>query len=174
MRPQLTEQRYAPKVPVWRRGAALGIDLLGVLALSLLAGSAAWVAFLPFWWAWRVAVVLRNRGQSLGRWAFDMRVIDLRYNSTPGLLELTKREGITGLGGVLILLGLQSLSATNLSLLFLVLPLLVDCSLAWADSEFRQAFHDRVARTSVVQTRRGYSLDLKLKRLFAQVGSRMK
>ena len=37
-----------------------------------------------------------------------------------------------------------------------------------------QAFHDRIARTVVAQTRRGYSLDLKVKKLIAQSRQRVK
>ncbi len=175
MRPRLVEhRRYFPRLPLWRRGAALAIDLLTALAASLLVGGAAWLVFLPIWWGLRVAVVVANRGQSLGRWAFDLKVTDLRYGKTPDIVTLSKREGVTGVGGLLILIGVQSLSVTNASLLFLVIPLLADCAMAWADPGYQQTLHDRVADTSVIPSRRGYSLDLKLKRLFAQFGSRMK
>jgi hypothetical protein len=51
---------------------------------------------------------------------------------------------------------------------------LVDCGLALLDTQRQQAGHDRLARTLIVESRRGYSLDLKLKKLFAQVQRRVK
>ncbi|XTZ12400.1 MAG: RDD family protein, partial [cyanobacterium endosymbiont of Rhopalodia inflata] len=44
-------------------------------------------------------------------------------------------------------------------------PLLVDCGIVLGDQELNQAFHDRIAGTIMVQTNRGFSLDLRLKRL---------
>jgi len=51
--------------------------------------------------------------------------------------------------------------------------LVADCCSALADEEAQQAFHDRIARTIVIQTRRGFSLDLRLKKLVAQVRRHM-
>jgi uncharacterized RDD family membrane protein YckC len=61
-----------------------------------------------------------------------------------------------------------------ISLLLLCTPLVIDWVVVLGDTERRQAFHDRVADTIVVQTRRGYSLDLRAKRLLAQLTRRMK
>ena len=132
------------------------------------------VLFLTAWFGLRVILVSKNRGQSLGRWAFDMKLIDPKFRATPGLAELTKREALIGIGAWLVWLGLANLSPTNGFILFAPLPLLVDCGFAFTDEDYRQAFHDQIARTVVVQTRRGYSLDIKAKRLFAQVRRRMK
>jgi hypothetical protein len=49
--------------------------------------------------------------------------------------------------------------------LILILPLIANGSTAFVDEDYRQAFHDRFAGTFMVQTRRGYSLDLKVKKL---------
>lgn len=167
--------RRFPMVPMPRRIAAFAIDMLAVGLLSLLFGRQAnMVMFIVFWLGLRVIVVAQNQGQSLGRWALDMKVINPKYRAVPGLLELTKREAITGLGALLAWIGLLSLSPTNGLLLVLPIPLFVDCGLAFTDDEYRQAFHDRIAQTIVIQTRRGYSLDIKLRRLFAQAGRRMK
>ncbi len=68
---------------------------------------------------------------------------------------------------MLALIGISYLSPVNAWALLLVIPLLVDCGFAYVDRELRQAFHDQIADTIVVGTRRGYSLDLRLKRLFA-------
>jgi len=50
----------------------------------------------------------------------------------------------------------------------------VDCGFAFVDNDFRQAFHDRIASTVVIQTRRGYSLDIKLKKIVAAASRRVK
>ncbi|MGI0488011.1 RDD family protein [Pantanalinema rosaneae CENA516] len=164
-----------PRVPLPRRIAAFAIDVVVIGLLSLLLGQQFYgVLFMLLWLGLRVLVVAKNKGQSLGRWALDMKVINPQYRAIPGLLELTKRETITGLGALLAWIGLVNLSPTNGLLLVLPIPLLVDCSFAFTDAEYRQAFHDRMAQTIVVQTRRGYSLDIKLRRLFAQAGRRMK
>ncbi|HEY9617617.1 MAG TPA: RDD family protein [Microcoleaceae cyanobacterium] len=172
---ELVLVRRFPRVPITRRIGAFAIDVLVVGLFSLLFGRPAYmVMFIIFWLGLRVIVVAQNKGQSLGRWALDMRVINPKFRARPGLLELAKRETITGLGALLAWIGLINLSPTNGLLLVLPIPLLVDCGLAFTDEEYRQAFHDRVAQTIVIQTRRGYSLDIKLRRLFAQAGRRMK
>lgn len=171
----LVPVRRFPRVPLPRRIAALAIDIGAVGLLSLLFGRQAYVVmFIVFWFALRVFVVAQNKGQSLGRWALDMKVINPQFRALPGLLELTKREAIVGLGALLAWIGLVNLSPTNGLFLVLPIPLLVDCGLAFTDAEYQQAFHDRLAQTVVIQTRRGYSLDIKLRRLFAQAGRRMK
>jgi uncharacterized RDD family membrane protein YckC len=168
---------YYPKVPIWRRGAALAIDFVAIGMLSLLlARSVAALSFLFIlgWLAMRVILVSKNRGQSLGRWALDMKVVDARIGGTPTLLELSKREAVLGLGSMLLLLGLMNFSPGTAWAMFFFIPVAADCSLAWVDQEQQRAFHDQISRTRVVQTRRGYSLDLKLKRLVAYAQRRMK
>jgi uncharacterized RDD family membrane protein YckC len=167
---------YYPKVPIWRRGAALAIDFLAIGLLSLLIGGsipAQAFVFIAGWLAMRVLLVARNRGQSLGRWALDMKIVDARIGGTPGLLELTKREGAIGLGALLVLWGLVNLSPAAPGAVMLFIPLAIDCSLAFVDRQ-QQALHDQFSQTRVVQTRRGYSLDLKLRKLFAYAQRRMK
>lgn len=172
---ELVLVRRFPRVPISRRIAAFAIDVLVIGLLSLLFGRQAFIVmFILLWLALRVVVVAQNKGQSLGRWAFDIKVINPKYRAVPGLLELTKREAMTGIGAALAWIGLINLSPTNGLLLVLPIPLLVDCGLAFTDDEYRQTFHDRIAQTIVIQTRRGYSLDIKLRRLFAQAGRRMK
>lgn len=166
---------YYPKVPLWRRGAALAIDTATIALLSLMMGSsvaAIAVVFILGWLGMRVVLVARNRGQSLGRWALDMKVVDARRGGTPDLLTLSKREGAVGLGALLLWLGLL-LTPTASWAILLVLPLAIDCSLAWVD-QGQQALHDQIFQTRIVQTRRGYSLDLKLKRLIANTQRRVR
>lgn len=176
MRSELAPPRY-PRVPLWRRGAALGLDFVAVgLVSSALGMSAIAQAFLfvVAWLGMRVVLVSRNQGQSLGRWAFDMKVVDLRWGGTPGLKELAQREGIIATGAVLVLFGLLNLSPASPWSLLLFMPLAIDCALAAVDEEKRQAFHDQVCQTLVVPTRRGYSLDLKCKRLWSDAQRRFK
>lgn len=164
-----------PKVPLERRIGAFAIDFGAASLFSIVGGGALYIPFFIItWYALRVVLVARNRGQSLGRWALDMKVIDPKYRSIPGLLELFKRESITGLGCLLLLIGIANLSPANAWILVTPVPVLADCGFAFADEEYRQAFHDRIARTVVAQTRRGYSLDIKLKKLFADIQDRVK
>ncbi|WP_448562709.1 RDD family protein [Trichothermofontia sp.] len=168
-----------PRVPPTRRGGALAIDFVLVWLLSSFAGSFWQVPiYLLLWLGVRVFWVFRNQGQSLGRWALDMKVVDARYGRVPSLLALTKREAIIGGCTLLLVVSLNSFikpsGVPNGAILLAVVPLLGDMALAFGDVQKRQAFHDRIAGTIVVQTRRGYSLDLKLRRLVAQLRQRVR
>jgi uncharacterized RDD family membrane protein YckC len=165
-----------PKVPIERRAAAFFIDFVGVWLVSSLLGFNVFVQIVVFmlsWAALRVVWVSRNQGQSLGRWALDMKVLDVKYSKIPGLLTLAKREGILGFFALLAMLGLNIGLANGISMLLLIFPLAADCCSALADEDAQQAFHDRMAKTLVIQTRRGFSLDLRLKKIFAQVRRRV-
>lgn len=164
-----------PKVPIERRTAAFAIDFLGVwLASSLVVGL--WfkgLVFIILWLVLRVFVVSSNQGQSLGRWALDMKVLDAKYAKIPSLSALAKREGMLGGLALLAMIGLTIGLTNPISLLLLIAPLAGDCGLALSDPEAQQAFHDRIATTLIIQTRRGFSLDIRLKRLVAQVRRNM-
>ncbi|MCA1994589.1 MAG: RDD family protein [Coleofasciculus sp. S288] len=164
-----------PKVPIGRRAAAFLIDFAGVWLVSSFISGLLFrgVVFILLWLGLRVALVSSNQGQSLGHWALDMKVLDARSAKIPGLLTLAKREGILGLGALLAMIGLSVALANPISFFLLVAPLAIDCGMALGHPEAQQAFHDRVAKTILIQTRRGYSLDLRLKRLFAQVRRRV-
>lgn len=159
-------RRY-PRVPKERRVAAFAIDFITVWFVSSFFGDAIqWLIFLIGWFALRVILVEKNKGQSLGRYALDMKIIDPKFNKIPGLLTLAKREGIVGFAAMLAVYGLEINFMNGLSMLLLITPLLVECGVAFADEELDQAFHDRVAQTMIIQTRRGFSLDLRLKKLY--------
>ena len=165
-----------PKVPIERRAAAFFIDFVAVWLVSSLLGFNVFVQIVVFmlsWTALRVVFVSSNQGQSLGRWALDMKVLDIKYSKIPGLLTLAKREGILGFCALLAMLGLNIGLANGISMLLLIFPLAADCCSALADEDAQQAFHDRMAKTLVIQTRRGFSLDLRLKKIFAQVRRRV-
>jgi hypothetical protein len=95
-----------------------------------------------------------------------MRILDPRYQSTPNLTDLAKREGILGVFALLAMIGLNINVKNVLSLLILLTPLIIDCAMALGDEETNVTFHDRMATTLVVPTRRGFSLDLRIKKLW--------
>ncbi len=156
-----------PKAPLSRRVAAFSIDAAVVWFLSAIVSNN-WFTFVLFfmvlWIAIRVVIVYKNQGQSLGRWALDMKVLDNRYQRTPGILELSKREGVLALTGSLAMLGISNLTSGNAAILLLIMPLFLDFTVALVDiKRYQQAFHDRIGKTIVVGTMRGYSLDIKLR-----------
>ncbi|MEB3827159.1 RDD family protein [Phormidium sp. CCY1219] len=166
-----------PKVTIARRGAAFIIDYGVVALLSSLGGDpnspgmefGQVVVFLLLWLGMRVLLVGRNQGQSLGSWALDMKVVDLRFGRTPLLQDLFKREAMTGIGAVLTAIGLSHLTPGHGAGMLLLLPLAIDCSAAATDPMRKQAFHDRLANTMVVATMRGFSLDIKAKKWYRQL-----
>lgn len=167
--------RRFPKVPLDRRFWAFFVDFLCAWLLSGLGGPALqWLVFIGAWFALRVFLVARNQGQSLGSWAFDIKVIDVRYR-VPEIVNLSKREGIIGGSSMLAMLGIQSffMMGNGISLILLICPLLASCGVAIADEEFNQAFHDRIAETYMIQTQRGFSLDLRLKQILAELRQNM-
>lgn len=170
MYPEKLPSRRFPKVPIDRRAYAFLIDFVTVWLLSSFAGVVfQWLVFLIAWFGLRVLLVEKNQGQSLGSWALDMKVIDARFNKIPGLVELAKREGILGLAALLAMIGLNINFANGISMLLLVSPLLADCGMALGDEPLDRAFHDRLAGTIVIQTKRGFSLDLRLKKLMNEI-----
>ncbi len=165
--------RRFPKVPLDRRFWAFFIDFACAWLISGLGGIYfQWLIFLGAWFALRVIVVERNQGQSLGSWALDMKIID-RFRRIPDLTCLSKREGILGILAMLAMYGLQINVSNGISMLLLLSPLMASCGFAIADEEFNQAFHDRIAETYMIQTRRGFSLDLRLKQLLAEFRQNM-
>ncbi|MDB9520148.1 RDD family protein [Roseofilum reptotaenium CS-1145] len=166
--------RYFPRAPLSRRTAAFAIDLATIWLFCAIAGRSLFLlAFLLAWFTARIFIVLKNKGQSLGRYAFDLRVVD-QTGRTPLFSDLLKREAVLGLASMLALIGFNALNPANAWSLLLILPLGVDCGWAFAETNWRQAFHDQVAGTLMIQTRRGYSLDLKLKQIVAQLQRRMR
>ena len=176
MNDQLGYSRF-PKVPIQRRVAAFLIDFLAVSILSVLLGGTLFanaVIFLLAWLVLRVVLVSKNQGQSLGRYALDMKVVNAKFGKTPGLVDLGKREGIAGFVSMLALVGLIIGLSNAISLLLLISPLAADCGVAFTDPNLQQAFHDRISQTQVVATRRGFSLDLRIKKILADTTRNMK
>lgn len=165
-----------PRIPLWRRGAAWAIDfaIVGVVAGAAGAVVAQGIFFVLGWLGMRVLLVVNNKGQSVGRWALDLKVWDLRRGGIPGLVELAQREGLLAIEGFLVLVGLASFSQTTPWAPLLFIPLAIDCGIAWLDPDRCQAFHDRLANTIVVPSKRGYSLDLKIKKWLVDLRQRVK
>ncbi|BBA80083.1 hypothetical protein RGRSB_1685 [cyanobacterium endosymbiont of Rhopalodia gibberula] len=158
--------RRFPKVPLDRRTYAFVLDFVTIwFVSSFFRGILQGLIFIICWLTLRVILVEKNQGQSLGSWAFDIKVIDVQFSKIPGLIELAKREGILGVVALLAMIGLRISFRNGLSMLLLTMPLLVDCGIVLGDQELNQAFHDRIAGTIVVPANRGFSLDLRLKRL---------
>ncbi|MEB3340602.1 RDD family protein [Okeania sp.] len=167
-----------PKAPLSRRAAAFSIDTIVVWFLCTIISNN-WftfiVFFVVFWMAIRVLLAYKNQGQSIGHFALDMKVLDTRYERIPGILELSKREGILALAGSLAMLGMSNLTSGNAAVLLLIIPLFLDFTVALVDIErHQQAFHDRISQTIVVGTMRGYSLDIKLKWLLDEAKGYMR
>ena len=164
-------RRY-PRAPLVRRVYAIGLDFAVVWLTSLLLGGILGggtgpqiVAFILGWLGMRVWVAGNYRGQSLGRWAFDLTLIDARDERIPDLKTLLKREGILGGALVIALLGFRTGSGGGpLETLLCLSPAIADFVIAVADEDYRQAFHDRIAQTLVLPSKRGYSLDMRLRR----------
>jgi uncharacterized RDD family membrane protein YckC len=162
--------RRKPKAPIERRTYAFLIDFVLVWLFSSLVTNifAEFLIFTILWWIFRVVIVDKNKGQSLGRWAFDLKIVEQRFNRIPNLLTLTKREGIIGLGAFLAMIGLKINFRDFLLMLLLITPLIIDGFIALSDDEYNRAFHDRYTDTMIVQTERGYSLDLRLKKWYKE------
>ncbi len=156
-----------PKTPLSRRALAFSIDAGVVWFLSAIISNN-WFTFIlffvVFWMAIRAVMAYKNQGQSIGHFALDMKVLDSRYQTTPDILELSKREGILALAGSFAILGISNFTSGNAAVLLLIIPLLLDFTVALVDIErYQQTFHDRISHTIVVGTIRGYSLDIKLR-----------
>ncbi|MBE9197666.1 MULTISPECIES: RDD family protein [unclassified Nodularia (in: cyanobacteria)] len=170
---------HYPKADIGRRGMALGLDFLGVWLISSILGGnqigIQWVQILVFLFCWaifRILVVYNNQGQSLGRWAFDLKILEVRNGEitgrVPTLRSLLKREAIIGFGALLVSIALSNIRA-NPTAIMLLIPLAIDCGAALSDNQMQQALHDRYGKTFIVSSRRGYSLDIKIKRLVGKM-----
>ena len=169
------DPRYYPKGEILRRGIAFGIDDLGVWLISSFLGSGSVgiqfvqiTVFIVFWFILRVLVPYNNQGQTLGRWAVNLKILEVNQGKIankqiPDLPAFVKREAILCFCALLISISLSNILA-NPTAILLLLPLLIDSSAAFSDTQKHQAFHDRYAKTVIVSSRRGYSLDIKYRR----------
>lgn len=163
--------RY-PTAPLWRRMGALMVDCLPAWIAGTLVGGGFlgfFILFAVVWAGLRIAVVHAYQGQSLGRWSFNLRLAEVAKGRSPSALKVAKREGIVGLAATLAAYGMVQLIPTGGGSIVLTLPLIADCAIAGLDRDKQQAFHDRIARTVVVKSRRGYGLDRKFPNWWIQI-----
>ncbi len=162
--------RRSPKAPFDRRAYAFLIDFVIVWLISSLVTNI-FLEFLVFTFLWlifRVIVVDKNKGQSLGRWAMDLKIIDVQFNRLPSLICLTKREGTIAIASFLMMIALKINFQDFLLMILFATPLILDGLTIFSDDQYNQAFHDRISGTIITQTKRGFSLDLRLKKLFKE------
>ncbi|MBL1209622.1 RDD family protein [Geminocystis sp. GBBB08] len=162
--------RRSPKAPFDRRTYAFLIDFVVVWIISSLITNI-FLEFLIFTLLWlilRVIIVDKNKGQSLGRWAMDLKIVDVQFNRLPPLLNLTKREGIIAIGAFLMMIAFKINFQDFLLMILFATPLVLDGLTVFTDDQYNQAFHDRISGTIITQTKRGFSLDLRLKKLFRE------
>lgn len=155
------------RLPLASLSARIGGFVIDFLACYLLAqlvrellGWGGWVQllFVPIWLGDRVLF----NGQSLGRWAMSLRVVNVNYGKPTGTLLLLRREALI-LGFLLVLINSLDQNGMITSLtLFAPLPLIADLVFAAADTLKRQTIHDRLGESIVIFTRKGLQLDLKL------------
>jgi uncharacterized RDD family membrane protein YckC len=179
---RITPKQYPqyPRVDFGRRAMALATDFLIVWLVSatLLSNQVGIqvvpiLVFITGWVILRVILPYNNQGQSLGRWAFDIKVLEAGQGRIPDLQALCKREVIVGSCALLVSIALTNIVHDPTAIL-LVSPLVIDCGAAFYDTQLRQALHDRYARTVIVSSRRGYSLDIKVKRIVEKIRRNMR
>lgn len=167
--------RSFPRIPIQRRIYAFLLDFFVIWLVASIAGP--WffqlLVFIAAWYGDRVVAVSRFGGQSLGRWAFDMKLIEVRGRRVPDLATLAKREGAIGVAAFLAFIGINYGLPNPLSFLILITPLGVDLVVAIADEQGQKSLHDRFVDTIVIPTKRGFSLDLRLRRWFDNIRDRV-
>ncbi|MGB3401570.1 MAG: RDD family protein [Microcoleaceae cyanobacterium] len=125
---------------------------------------------LLFWLFLRVIIVVKNKGQSLGRWTLNLKVIDTQFQKTPDIIGLLKREGLLGIAVIFPMIAMTHLWSGNAGILFWTVPLVIDSGVTLFDTNrSSQTIHDRLSRTVVVGCNRGYSLQLKLQKLIHKI-----
>jgi uncharacterized RDD family membrane protein YckC len=159
-----------------QRNVALLVDFiacafLGQLIEALLGLSNSGLGLVIFGVAWmlnRVFIAGKSQGQSLGRWLVSIRVVDMTYGKSAGVLELFKREAAIYLCMALVLAGFNSGGITNTISFFALIPIVIDGVIALADSEKMQTLHDKLSGTIVIVSKRGLQLDQKITKLLGQ------
>ncbi len=136
--------RRSNKAPFERRAYAFLIDFVLVWLISSLITNLflEFIVFLILWLICRVAVVDKNKGQSLGRWAMDLKVVDLKSSRLPSLITLTKRESALAVVSFLAMIGLKINFIDLLLMLICLAPIIADGIATLSDDEYSQSFHD--------------------------------
>jgi hypothetical protein len=177
-------QRHFPKGDLTRRGMALALDFFCAWFLSSIFRSnqigiqfTQIFVFIFAWLIFRVVIVYNNHGQSLGRWAFDLKILEVAngeiVNRIPQFQTLLLREGVICFSSLLLSIFLGNI-ILNPAAVVLLLPLIIDGGAALSDTQRGQTFHDRFFQTIIISSQRGYSLDIKIKRLLEKFPRNMR
>lgn len=84
------------------------------------------VIFVLLWFIFRVIIVQINKGQSLGRWAMDLKIADIRRKRQPSMVSMSKREGVIALIAFTAMIGLKINFKDSLLMVLLLTPIIVD------------------------------------------------
>ena len=133
-------------------GVGLGVSYVAQGVASMFGAGGEAVAIMGyggFFGAWLAnrAYGQSRTGQSIGKWALNMKTIDTQTDEPPSLIRSVAREGV---------------SALAIATEALVVPGIADGLLAVFDKEKRQTLHDRAVGTKVIDCTEGYKLDEKL------------
>ncbi|MCM1984348.1 RDD family protein [Lyngbya confervoides] len=168
-----------PLADLKRRAAATAIDfglawLISSLGSGLFGGAIfwAWIIFLLAWYLLRVLWVTNNQGQSPGHWALDMKVVQEKSGRLPSWEGLVRREASLGFACSLLIIALNNSASYGVLLFLLTIPIGFDLWIASTDREWGQTMHDRWGKTVIINTTRGYSLDLKIKQWLKEFQAR--
>ncbi len=156
-----TPQKHYPKAEITRLGMALVIGFLGAWLVSSLLGSndlgiqfAQIFVFILTWMVLRVLIVYNNQGQSLRRWAFNLKVLEVDHGQIvsriPVLQVLLQREGIICFRCFLGSIFLRNIIA-NPTAILLVLPPEIDCGVALSDTQMRLLRWDSLSMTAMLK-----------------------
>jgi uncharacterized RDD family membrane protein YckC len=157
-----------------QRVAASGIDIVVCLMLSSflealvgidVVSGAGELIFCFVWLFNRVLVPTKNQGQSVGRWAMNLRVVDVEFGKTANVVALARREATVLIAMLIWIASLDSLTG---AVILALIPVVVDIAPAFVDIDRRQALHDKVGDTIVINSRKGFELERKLLSFFGQ------
>jgi uncharacterized RDD family membrane protein YckC len=157
-----------------QRVAASGIDIVACLMLSSFlealvgidaASGAGELIFCFVWLFNRVLLPTKNQGQSVGRWAMNLRVVDMEFGNTANIAALVRREAAILIA---MLIWISSLDSLTGAVILALVPVVVDIAPAFVDIDRRQALHDKIGGTIVINSRKGFELEQKLLSFFGQ------
>ena len=159
------------QAPFDRRIYAFLLDFITIWFLSsFFKGITQNIVFSFTWLILQVIIVNKNKGQSLGCWAFDLKIISIRTRRIPQLNEMLKREATLGFLALLAMLGLKINFDNGLSMLLLTTPVVVDFSIVLGNQKHHsQTLHEMIGHTILIQSQRGFSLDLRIKKILKTI-----
>jgi uncharacterized RDD family membrane protein YckC len=171
--------QLAPLAP--RNGAFL-IDFLACFMLvqllqeilGLKGGFLSQALFCLIWLGDRALIAGSTQGQSLGRWAMSLKVVNLNYGKPTGTLDLLKREGLILFFLLVIFNSLDPRGMITSLTIFAPIPLIIDLAFAIADTTKGQALHDKLSDSITIFSKKGLQLDQKLVKFFSFLNRTLK